>query len=65
MQTAADFTLMAENCATAALAAEDRDEQLEFILMAAVWRNEALRARLGKQAPMLRHCPISDDQLMV
>lgn len=65
MQTAANFTLMAENCATAALAATDRDEQLELILMAAVWRNGALRARLGEQAPMLRQCPISDDQLMV
>lgn len=63
MQTAADFTLMAENCATAALAATDRDEQLELILMSAVWRNEALRMRFGDQAAMLRQCPISDDHL--
>jgi len=63
MQTAADFTLMAENCATAALAATDRDEQLEFLLMSAVWRNEALRVRLGEQAMMLRQCQISDDPM--
>lgn len=54
MQTAADFTLMAENCAIAALAATDRDEQLELLLMSAVWRNEALRMQLGERAPMLR-----------
>jgi hypothetical protein len=63
MQTEADFTLMAENCATAALAATDADDRLEFVLMSAMWRNEALRVQLGDQAWMLRRSPFEQDQL--
>ena len=63
MQTAADFTLMAENCATAAQAASNRDEQLELVLMSAVWRNEALRVTLGDQANLLWRSPFAEDEI--
>ena len=63
MQTEADFTLMAENYATAALAATEQDDRLEYVLMSAMWRNEALRVHLGDQAWLLRRCPFEEDQL--
>jgi hypothetical protein len=63
MQTEADFTLMAENCATAALASLEQDTRLEFVLMSAMWRNEALRMSLGDHAWLLRRCPFEPEQL--
>jgi putative AlgH/UPF0301 family transcriptional regulator len=63
MQTEADYTLMAENCATAALAATEADDRLEFVLMSAMWRNEALRMSLGDNAWLLRRCPFEREQL--
>jgi len=63
MQTEAEFTLMAENCATAALAATEQEDRLEYVLMSAMWRNEALRMHLGDQAWLLRRCPFEPEQL--
>ena len=63
MQTEADFTLMAENCATAALTSLEQDTRLEFVLMSAMWRNEALRMSLGDHAWLLRRCPFEPEQL--
>lgn len=63
MQTEAEFTLMAENWATAALASTEPDDRLECVLNSAIWRNEALRLRLGERAWMLRTSLFDDDQL--
>lgn len=63
MQIVMELALRAENCATAALAAFDTDERLEFIRQSAVWRNEELRQRLGPWAECLNSCPFTEDQL--
>lgn len=64
MPTSADFLLAAENCTTAALASTNHDERLEYLLQSVVWRNEALRLRLGSRASMLTADPFADDRMM-
>lgn len=64
VQTSADYLLAAENCATAALTATNRDDRLDFILMSIVWRNEALRLKLGDRAELLGQCQIDHDPIL-
>lgn len=63
MFTAVDYQLKADNCVSAAQMAETRGERETFIRAAAIYRNKALRMKLGKRADVLRYCPFTRDQL--
>ncbi len=64
MLNAHEYELKAENCATAALVAHDRDQSLSLLRQSVVWRNLALRLQLGKRAVLLNLCQFTDDQRM-
>ncbi|HEV7691418.1 MAG TPA: hypothetical protein VGO52_11360 [Hyphomonadaceae bacterium] len=54
MDKIADCLLKAENCTVAAHTA-DRDDQVGFIRLAAIWRIRALRLKLARRAAAQTH----------
>ena len=63
MVTAEDCILKADNYAVAAQGAQ-HDECVAFIRLAAMWRNRALRLKLGARArECLRPTPLVSDRL--